>query len=324
MPATHNFPTDYLDYSGRDDMLSGGVKMIPINTSQGTFKVWTKRIGNNPGMKVLLLHGGPGASHEYLEAFDSYLPAASIEYYYYDQLGCHYSDQPHGPELVNVAHSVDEVEQVRQALHLTQDNFYLYGHSSGGLVAIEYALKYQQHLKGLIASNVMASVPQANTYAREVLMPQIDPLVLAEIQQYEAAADYENPRYRELLLHHHQVVHTIRLPVEDWPDPVNRAFAHINPDIYTAMQGPTAFETSGILADWDRTADLAKIEVPSLVIGAQYDTADPAHLEWMAHTMPNGRYWYCQNGSHLALYDDQQAYFRGLIQFIRDVDAGGI
>ncbi|HEX5884574.1 MAG TPA: hypothetical protein VFY67_08500, partial [Pyrinomonadaceae bacterium] len=82
----------YLNYSGRDDVLSGGVKMIPITTPKGVFRVWTKRVGNNPKIKVLLLHGGPGATHEYLEALDSYFPAASIEYYYYDQLGSAYSD----------------------------------------------------------------------------------------------------------------------------------------------------------------------------------------------------------------------------------------
>ena len=78
----------YLDNSGRADRLSGGVRKIPITTEHGTFNVWTKRVGNNPRIKLLLLHGGPGATHEYFEACDSYLPAAGVEYYYYDQLGC--------------------------------------------------------------------------------------------------------------------------------------------------------------------------------------------------------------------------------------------
>lgn len=67
--------------------------MIPIQTPKGTFHVWTRRVGNNLQIKLLLLHGGPGCTHEYLEAFDSYLPAAGIEYYYYDQLGSAYNDQ---------------------------------------------------------------------------------------------------------------------------------------------------------------------------------------------------------------------------------------
>src|SRR5262245_31996832 len=115
-------PRRYLNYSQRDDVLSGGVKLIPISTPKGQFRVWTKRIGNNPRIKVLLLHGGPGATHEYLEAFDSYFPSAGIEYYYYDQLGSAYSDQPDAPELWDLARFVEEVEQVRQGLKLTREN----------------------------------------------------------------------------------------------------------------------------------------------------------------------------------------------------------
>jgi len=318
----NNQPTGYLDYSGRDDVLSGGVKMIPIETSKGIFRVWTKRIGNHPTMKVLLLHGGPGATHEYLEAFDSYFPAAGIEYYYYDQLGSYYSDQPNEPELVELGRFVEEVEQVRKALGLNQENFYLYGQSWGGLLGIEYALKYQQHLKGLIISNMMASGLQYNEYAKNALMPGMDQAALAEIQGYEEAGEYENPRYMELLIEHHYIFHILRMPHKDWPDPVNRAFKNLNTAVYIPMQGPSELGASGVLETWDRTADLAKITVPTLVIGAKYDTMDPKHMEWISTTVQHGRYLYCPNGSHMALYDDQEIYFQGLIQFIQDVDAG--
>lgn len=313
---------DYLDYTGRDDLLSGGVKMIPVDTPKGSFHVWTKRIGNRPTMKVLLLHGGPGVTHEYLEAFDSYFPSAGIEYYYYDQLGSYYSDQPDEPALWNLPRFVEEVEQVRQALGLDRENFYLYGQSWGGILAMEYALKYQQHLKGLIVSNMMASIPAYNEYAQTVLMPAMDQAALAEIKNYEEANDYENPRYMELLIEQHYVHHVLRMPPEAWPDPVNRAFKHLNPAIYVPMQGPSELGASGRLADWDRTADLPRITVPTLVIGAQYDTMDPAHMEWMAGQVQRGRYLYCPEGSHLALYDDQRTYFQGLIDFIKDVDTG--
>jgi proline iminopeptidase len=154
--------SDYLDYSGREDALSGGSRLIPVDTPAGKFRVWVKRIGNNPRLKVLLLHGGPGATHEYLEACDSFLPAAGIEYYYYDQLGSGFSDQPAEPSLWEVDRFVEELEQVRQALDLGPDNFVLYGHSWGGILGIEYALKYQQHLRGLVISNMMSSVPAYN------------------------------------------------------------------------------------------------------------------------------------------------------------------
>jgi proline iminopeptidase len=315
-------PAAYLDYSGRDDVLSGGVKLIPVNTPKGTFRVWTKRIGNNPAIKVLLLHGGPGLTHEYLEAFDSYFPAAGIEYYYYDQLGSYYSDQPDEPELWELPRFVEEVEQVRQELGLNQTNFYLYGHSWGGLLAIEYALKYQQHLKGLIISNMMASAPAYNAYATAALMPAMDQTALAEIKRLEAAGEHEHPRYLELLISHYYVQHILRMPPEQWPDPIQRMFKHVNPKIYVPMQGPSELGLSGKLVQWDRTADLGKIAVPTLVIGARYDTMDLAHMEAMASQVQKGRYLFCPNGSHQALYDDQKVYVEGVIQFVRDVDAG--
>src|SRR3984885_4575936 len=194
---------NYFDNATRPDRLSGGVRIIPITTAHGTFKVWTKRVGNNPRLRLLLLHGGPGATHEYFEACDSYLPAAGIEYYYYDQLGSYYSDQPDIPQLWDIERFVDEVEQVRVALGLDAGNFFLLGHSWGGILAIEYALRHQQRLKGLIISNMMASIPAYNDYAERVLMPAIDAAALMEIRRLEAAADYANARYMELLMKHH-------------------------------------------------------------------------------------------------------------------------
>jgi proline iminopeptidase len=315
-------PQSYFDRAGRDDMLAGGVRMIPIQTPKGVFRVWTKRVGNNPTAKVLLLHGGPGATHEYLEAFDSYLPGAGIEYYYYDQLGSYYSDQPKDPDLWELDRFVDEVEQVRRALGLSCQNFILYGHSCGGLLAIEYALKFPQNLKGLIISNMMDSSPAYNEYANKVLAPQINPQALAEIRRLEAAQDFQNPRYMELLIANHYLQHFLRMPYDQWPDPVLRTFKHLNAAVYVLMQGPSELGLSGKLANWDRSADLKRIQTPTLVIGARHDTMDPDRLKQMADTMPHGRFLYCPNGSHCALYDDQAVYFRGLVQFIQDLDAG--
>ena len=315
-------PESYFDHSGRDDVLSGGVKLVPIVTPKGEFRVWTKRIGNNPAVKVLLLHGGPGATHEYFEACDSYFPAAGIEYYFYDQLGSTYSDQPDDPDLWEIPRFVDEVEQVRQALGLDRTNLYLFGHSWGGALAIEYALKYGQHLKALIISNMMSSIPAYNAYAENVLMPAMDQDALAEIKRLEAAKAFDDPRYMELLMQHHYVHHVLRLPTEAWPEPVNRSLAHINPAIYVPMQGPSELGASGKLLNWDRTDDLPNISVPTLVIGARHDTMDHRYMEMMASKIPRGTYLYCADGSHLAMYDDQVTYFDGIGDFIRNVERG--
>jgi len=314
---------EYLDYSGRDDVLGGGARTIPIRTPAGTYAVWVKRIGNNPRLRVLLLHGGPGATHEYLEGFDSFLPAAGIEYYYYDQLGSGFSDRPDDPSLWELDRFVDEVEQVRRALRLDRDDFVLYGQSWGGLLAMEYALTHQRHLRALVVSNMMASVPAYNAYAENVLMPRMDAAALAEIKDIEAKGDLENPRYMELLYEQHYVHHVLRLPVGEWPEPVRRGLGNINPAIYRLMQGPSELGISADarLAHWDRTRELSSIDVPALVIGARHDTMDPAHLEMMARRLPQGRYLHCPDGSHLSMYDDQQVYFAGLIGFLRSLES---
>lgn len=302
---------------------TGGVQMIPVSTPRGTFHVWTKRVGNNPKIKVLLLHGGPGATHEYFECFDSFLPAQGIEYYYYDQLGSLYSDQPSDTSLWTVPRFVEEVEQVGQALNLDSTNFYLLGQSWGGILAMEYALKYQQHLKGLIISNMMASAPDYGAYADHVLALQMKPEVLDELRSFEEKGDYANPRYMELLVPNYYCEHICRMPADEWPEPLNRAFAHMNPIIYTMMQGPSEFGIGGSSANWDRKKDLSKIEVPTLVIGAGHDTMDPKHMQWMSTQFPKGEYLFCPEGSHLAMYDDQETYFKGLIQFLRNTSKPG-
>jgi len=271
-------------------------------------------------MKLLLLHGGPAATHEYFECFESFLPSADIEFIYYDQLGSAYSDQPKDPDLWTVERFVEEVEQVRRALGLNRDNFYLLGHSWGGILAMEYALKYQEHIKGLVISNMMASGPDYDAYVENVLAKQMEPAVLAEIKALEEAADFGNPRYMELLVPNYYMKHICRLP--EWPDPVNRAFARINQEIYVTMQGPSEFGISGRLEKWDRKADLKNISVPTLVVGSKHDTMDPAHMQWISKQVPNGSYLYCPDGSHMCMWDDQETYMKGLIQFIKSVDAG--
>ena len=296
---------------------NGGIKVIPISTPKGTFHVWTKRIGNNPKIKVLLLNGGPGATHEYFECFENFLPAEGIEFIYYDQLGCGNSDNPNDVAYWDLSRYVEEVEQVRIALDLNKDNFYILGHSWGGILAMEYALKYQINMKGLIISNMMSSCPEYGKYADEVLGKQMNPEVLAQIQKIEADKDFDNPKYMELLLPNFYEKHVLRLPAKDWPEPVNRSLGKMNQSLYVTMQGPSEFGISGKLENWDRKADLKNVKIPTLVIGAKHDTMDPKHMEEMSKILPNGSYLFCPKGSHMAFYDDQKTYFSGLISFLK-------
>ncbi len=321
-PASPPTLHEYFDTAGQPHsaVLGGGVRMIPIETPSGTFRVWTKRVGNNPRIKLLLLHGGPGLTHEYFEGADSWLPTAGVEYYYYDQLGSAYSDQPDDTTLWNIPRFVEEVEQVRKALGLDSTNFFLLGHSWGGILAMEYALKYQKNLKGLIISNMMASAPAYDRYAHEVLMPAMNQDTLRQILALEESGRTDDPRYMALLMPSHYTKHVLRMPPDQWPEPVMRAMSHLNPDIYVRMQGPSELGISGTLEDWDRSADLQDIRVPTLVIGSRYDTMDPDYMRWMAGQVQHGRFLYAPNGSHLDMYDDQATWFTGLIRFLEDVD----
>jgi proline iminopeptidase len=299
---------------------AAGIKMIPIQIPVGTFKVWTKRIGKNPTVKVLLLHGGPAMTHEYMECFESFFPKLGFEMIEYDKLGSYYSDQPTDSSLWNIPRFVDEVKQVRKALGLNKSNFYLLGNSWGGILAMEYALKYQQNLKGLIVCNMKSSCPAYGKYAQDVLAKQMDPKVLDTIRAIEARGDFKNPKYMELLLPNFYHQHLCR--VDEWPNPVNRSFKHANETVYTLMQGPSEFGIAGRLANWDISNCLKEITVPTLVVGAKYDTMDPNYMEWMSKQFPKGSYLYCPEGSHLAMWDDQQHFYPGVIQFIKNVDAG--
>lgn len=311
--------TSYLDLQ-ETGVKSAGIRMIPVHN--GTYKVWTKRVGNNPRMKVLLLHGGPAATHEYFESFESFFPQEGIEFYYYDQLGSYYSDQPTDSSLWTTARFVEEVEEVRKALQLDNSNFYLLGNSWGGILAMEYALKYQQNLKGLIICNMMASCPDYGKYADEVLAKQFDPTVLQEIRAIEAKKDFSNPRYMELLIPNFYEKHLCRFPASELPDPVKRSFKHLNPTIYTLMQGPSEFGIAGRLEKWDVKSRLPEIKVPTLTVGATHDTMDPKHMEWMSTQVQKGRFLLCPDGSHMSMWDDQRHFFPGVIEFIKDVDGG--
>jgi proline iminopeptidase len=288
---------------------TGGVRMIPV--AAGKYRVWTRRVGDAP-IKVLLLHGGPGLNHIYLNCFEDFLPQQGIEFYFYDQLGSHYSDNPDDKTLWTVERFTEEVEEVRKGLGL--DNFYLYGQSWGGMLGYEYALKYGSHLKGLVISNMVASVPGYVQHAAK-LRAAFPESVRDAMARYEARNDYDNPEYQKVIFENLYAQHLCRL--DPWPAPVELSLKFFNQKIYNYMQGPNEFVITGTFKDWDRTRDLKNITTKTLVLGARYDTMDPDEMKRVAAAMPNARVAISERGSHLSLYDDQAWYFDQLIPFFR-------
>jgi proline iminopeptidase len=165
----------------------------------------------------------------------------------------------------------------------------------------------------------MASCPKYGAYSK-VLEKQMNPAVLKTIKDIEAKKDYSNPKYMELLMNNFYNQHILRKPVAEWPEPVNRALGKANNSLYVTMQGPSELGISGKLTNWDVSKELPKLMVPTLVIGAKYDTMDPEYMKWMVTQIKNSTYLYCANGSHMSMYDDQETYMKGLIDFIKKVD----
>ena len=300
-----------------------GVNMVELSNG---YKVFTQQFGESDDVKVLVLHGGPACTHEYMLNVAYTLPEhpaltelEGAEVHMYDQLGSFFSDQPE-EDLWNIPRWVEEVEQVRQALGLTADNFYLLGNSWGGILAMEYALVHQDKLKGLIVCNMQSSIPEYAAYNKEVLRPQMRSTLVDSLEAYEEAGDYQNPTYLELVDREFYRKHVCRL--ETWPEEVVESFGRLNYKLYDLMQGPSEFKVGGRLIDWDVTPRLGEIAVPTLMVGATHDTMDPDAMARQAQLVQRGRSLHCEDGSHLALWDDATTFFDGVSAFILDVGTG--
>lgn len=282
------------------------IKRVQVD---GQYHVWTKKVGHGP-ITLLLLHGGPGCTHEYFECFEQWLSPDEYTFYYYDQLGSFYSDQPEDPSLWTVERFREEVEQVRQALGLKQ--FYLFGNSWGGMLAIEYALKYQRHLKGMIISNMTASIASYVAYVNE-LRERLPDQDVARMKQHEISGELDHPEYQELLMTLYNR-HICR--VVPWPEPVQRMFTHLATPVYNTMQGPNEFVVTGNFKDWNRWEDLHRITAPTLLSVGRHDSMNPTDIQEMGRRLPNASVTICENGSHLSMWDDAETYFDALKTFL--------
>lgn len=299
--------------SGRPDgVRTGGSRRVQVD---GRFEVWVKQVGSGK-IPVLTLHGGPGFPHYYFECFEDFLPRDRISFYYYDQLGCGFSDRPEDASLWTVQRFREEVEQVRSALGL--ERFVLYGQSWGGMLAIEYALAYPQHLSALVISNMTASIPSYVKHVNE-LRAAIPRDVDGAMKVFEDRGDYLAAQYQQLVMDHLYSKHICRL--NPWPEPAMRSMLNLNANVYNTMQGPSEFTVVGNFKDWDRWADLHRITLPTLLMVGRYDTMSVADVQRMGSLIPDSQVFVCENGSHLAMYDDQEAYFGALVPFLLQAQA---
>jgi len=173
---------------------------------------------------------------------------------------------------------------------------------------------YPQNLKGLIISNMAASIPSFEKHFNQ-LREALPEDVKEVLEKYEKSGQYEAPEYQKVVFDQLYSRYICRL--SPWPEPITRDFRNWNQKIYNYMQGPNELVCTGTFKDWDRWADLPRIQAKTLVLGAKYDEMSPDDLRKMADLMPNARAWISEKGSHFAMYDDQLPYFTELLTFLK-------
>jgi proline iminopeptidase len=260
---------------------------------------------------VFCLNGGPGLPCDYLRDAHSCLKDHGLRVVAFDQLGCGASDRPTDPKLWTIERYVAETETVRKALGLGK--VHLLGQSWGGWLAIEYALTHPGALKTLILDNTVADIPHLSSEL-ERLRAALGPETVAMMQRHEAQGTFTHPEYAAAItvLNYR---HVCRLA--EWPAPVMRSLVDWNMGPYTTMQGPNEFLYIGNLKDWNRVPDLHRIKVPVLITVGQHDEQTPACALRMKLHLPDAELHVFANSSHLPFYEEPQAYYAVLLEFLK-------
>ena len=276
------------------------------------YQIWYRRIGNG-GIPLLILHGGPGAGHDYLETLSGL--AIDRPVIFYDQLGCGKSDQPDDRSLWQMARFVAEVDIVRQALGLEQ--IHLLGQSWGGWLAIEYMLTAPAGVESLTLASTSASIPQFVAETKR-LKSELPPKVYETMQRYEAAGDYHHPEYEEATLEFYKR-HVCRL--DEWPESLLRTVDNLTDNaVYETMNGPNEFMVIGNLKDWDRTDRLGEITVPTLITVGRYDELTPACAKTLHQGISNSQMVVFEESAHLAHLEETEKYLQVVADFLARVE----
>jgi proline iminopeptidase len=280
---------------------------IPI----GPHSVAAWRVGS--GEKLLVVHGGPGIPCGYVYHAHTRYAEQGLEVVSWDQLGCGDSDRPEDASLWTIPRFVEEVEQVRR--HLGWEKFLLLGNSWGGILTIEYCLRYQQHVKALVVGNMGSDMTLISAgFTRVKAALGSDTVRMMALR--ESAGTTTHPEYlaaRTLLMQRHMC------RMEEWPKPVLDALAEegIGRGPFVAMFGMHFFNCSGSLRTWNRTSDLARLKVPVLFTTSEWDYILPDYVRLAHEHLPGSQLVIFENSGHLPFWDAADRYHPVVLEFLR-------
>lgn len=278
-----------------------------INLKNTNYKIWTSSVGSGE-KKILVLSGGPGLSHTYLRSFADHLPQENFTVYFYDQLGTGNShSELTDTSLWTLERYLNELEQVVEGLGLNQ--FTICGHSWGGILAIEYALKHPDKLSGLIISNMVASV-ESYLISYRKFRDYLTPEQLETLEHCEKIGDFDSPIYQSILNEFNKYMCSKPLPKY-----ALKCLGNMNRHIYNMMFGKNEFFPNGNLITWNRWNDLPKIQTPTLIIVGQYDIMSTDDVNYMFFLIPTCYMSIIKNSCHLSMIDADEIYFDDIIDF---------
>lgn len=274
-------------------------------------RVWYRSVGEG-GVPLLCLHGGPGMTHNYIEPLEDLAEHRRVVFY--DQLGCGRSDRPGDTSLWTVAHFVEELRVVRDALALGR--LHLFGSSWGGMLAMQYVLDHQPRLESLILCGSPASIPRWIEGCNE-LLAQLPAGEREILERHEASGFTACPEYQGALVTFYRR-HVCRL--DPWPEGLERSFLEIGADVYQTMNGPSEFTVVGNFKDWDVMDRLGEIRIPTLILSGRHDEARPDHMEEINARIPRSELTIFEDASHLCFYEQREAFMARMNAFLAAVE----
>jgi proline-specific peptidase len=280
-------------------------------------KVWYRIVGQErPGLPLLVLHGGPGAPHDYLEPLTALADKRPV--IFYDQLGCGNSDRPDDPSLWNTARFVEELAVVQEALGL--EKFHILGQSWGTMLAVEYMLaKKPAGVCSLVLSGPFLSAGRWIADQRAYLAG-LPAGIQASVAKAEAAGDYESADYQQAMQEYYRR-YVCRL--DPWPEVMNRTFAKMGLPVYLSMWGPSEFTCTGSLKDRDLTGRLREIAVPVLFTCGRFDEATPAATETYHRALPGSEMVVFEDASHNHHLEKPAEFLAAVGDFLSRAEQGG-
>jgi len=269
--------------------------------------------GEEPGKApLLLLHGGPGGAHDYMESMGE-LARGGRRVIMYDQLGCGKSPVPSNPDMWTVELFVEEVDVVRQALGL--ERLHILGQSWGGMLGMEYALTQPEGVESLI---ICDSPGRMDLWVEEAnrLRADLPSDVQETLLKHEQAGTTDDPAYEEACLVFYNR-HVCRVP---WSDSVSRSFAQMPNEVYMTMNGPSEFHCIGSLRTWDITDRLSEIDVPTLLVSGAHDEATPLIVGTIHERIPGARWELFADSSHMPHVEEPERFLETVEAFLQTID----